>query len=97
MKRNLLFRFLARLRVGRKLLLIYLLDLSAVLYISGILIYLTVQSSAAKAGPRGRGPAAALQSITASRVRVAAAASCIRGPSSVATRSYTELATHFPR
>jgi diguanylate cyclase (GGDEF)-like protein/PAS domain S-box-containing protein len=39
MKRNLLFRFLARLRVGRKLLLIYLLDLSAVLYISGILIH----------------------------------------------------------
>ena len=39
MKRNLFFRFLARLRVGRKLLLIYLLDLSAVLYISGILIH----------------------------------------------------------
>ncbi|MGF6408397.1 bifunctional diguanylate cyclase/phosphodiesterase [Paraburkholderia tuberum] len=38
MKRNLFFRFLGRLRVGRKLLLIYLLDLSAVLYISGILI-----------------------------------------------------------
>jgi diguanylate cyclase (GGDEF)-like protein/PAS domain S-box-containing protein len=31
-------RFLARLSVGRKLLLIYLLDLSAVIYISGILI-----------------------------------------------------------
>jgi hypothetical protein len=39
MKHNLFFRFLARLRVGRKLLLIYLLDLSAVLYISGILIH----------------------------------------------------------
>lgn len=39
MKRNLFFRLLARLRVGRKLLLIYLLDLSAVLYISGILIH----------------------------------------------------------
>ncbi len=39
MKRNLFFRFLGRLRVGRKLLLIYLLDLSAVLYISGILIH----------------------------------------------------------
>jgi diguanylate cyclase (GGDEF)-like protein/PAS domain S-box-containing protein len=38
MKQNLFFRLLARLRVGRKLLLIYLLDLSAVLYISGILI-----------------------------------------------------------
>ncbi|MGQ7935341.1 EAL domain-containing protein [Paraburkholderia sp. D1E] len=38
MKRNPFFRLLARLRVGRKLLLIYLLDLSAVLYISGILI-----------------------------------------------------------
>lgn len=38
MKQNLFFRSLARLRVGRKLLLIYLLDLSAVLYISGILI-----------------------------------------------------------
>ncbi|WP_046115364.1 EAL domain-containing protein [Aquincola tertiaricarbonis] len=31
-------RFLARLSVGRKLLLIYLLDLTAVIYISGILI-----------------------------------------------------------
>ncbi|MGF6770706.1 diguanylate cyclase (GGDEF)-like protein/PAS domain S-box-containing protein [Paraburkholderia sp. GAS199] len=39
MKRNLFFRFLGRLRVGRKLVLIYLLDLSAVLYISGILIH----------------------------------------------------------
>jgi len=39
MKRNLLFRLLARLRVGRKLLLIYLLDLTAVVYISGILIH----------------------------------------------------------
>jgi hypothetical protein len=39
MKRNLFFRFLARLRIGRKLLLIYLLDLSAVLYIRGILIH----------------------------------------------------------
>ncbi|HEY3597621.1 MAG TPA: sensor domain-containing diguanylate cyclase, partial [Paraburkholderia sp.] len=39
MKRNPLFRLLARLRVGRKLLLIYLLDLTAVLYISGILIH----------------------------------------------------------
>src|ERR1700744_164632 len=39
MKHNLFFRLLARLRVGRKLLLIYLLDLSAVLYISGILIH----------------------------------------------------------
>jgi diguanylate cyclase (GGDEF)-like protein/PAS domain S-box-containing protein len=39
MKRNPLFQLLARLRVGRKLLLIYLLDLSAVLYISGILIH----------------------------------------------------------
>jgi diguanylate cyclase (GGDEF)-like protein/PAS domain S-box-containing protein len=39
MKRNLFFRLLARLRVGRKLLLIYLLDLSAVVYISGILIH----------------------------------------------------------
>ncbi|MDE1184228.1 EAL domain-containing protein [Paraburkholderia sp.] len=38
-KQNLLFRTLARLRVGRKLLLIYLLDLTAVLYISGILIH----------------------------------------------------------
>ena len=37
-----MFRFfstlLARLSVGRKLLLIYLLDLSAVIFISGILI-----------------------------------------------------------
>ncbi|PXW24855.1 EAL domain-containing protein [Paraburkholderia caballeronis] len=39
MRRNLFFRLLARLRVGRKLLLIYLLDLSAVVYISGILIH----------------------------------------------------------
>ncbi|WP_233837263.1 EAL domain-containing protein [Paraburkholderia sp. ZP32-5] len=39
MKHNLFFRLLGRLRVGRKLLLIYLLDLSAVLYISGILIH----------------------------------------------------------
>ncbi|QGZ64976.1 bifunctional diguanylate cyclase/phosphodiesterase [Paraburkholderia acidisoli] len=39
MKQNLFFRLLGRLRVGRKLLLIYLLDLSAVLYISGILIH----------------------------------------------------------
>src|SRR6266702_5745922 len=39
MKRNLFFRMLARLRVGRKLLLIYLLDLSAVVFISGILIH----------------------------------------------------------
>src|ERR1700743_2967645 len=39
MNRNLFFRLLARLRVGRKLLLIYLLDLSAVVYISGILIH----------------------------------------------------------
>lgn len=39
MKRNLFVRFLARLRVGRKLLLIYLLDLSAVVFISGILIH----------------------------------------------------------
>ncbi|MGF6596685.1 diguanylate cyclase (GGDEF)-like protein/PAS domain S-box-containing protein [Paraburkholderia sp. GAS448] len=39
MKRNLFFRLLARLRVGRKLLLIYLLDLTAVVYISGILIH----------------------------------------------------------
>jgi diguanylate cyclase (GGDEF)-like protein/PAS domain S-box-containing protein len=38
MKRNLFFRLLARLRVGRKLLLIYLLDLSAVVFISSILI-----------------------------------------------------------
>ncbi|WP_408181231.1 EAL domain-containing protein [Paraburkholderia dipogonis] len=38
-QRSVFFRFLARLRVGRKLLLIYLLDLSAVLYISGILIH----------------------------------------------------------
>ncbi|VFR43761.1 diguanylate cyclase/phosphodiesterase (GGDEF & EAL domains) with PAS/PAC sensor(s) [plant metagenome] len=39
MKRNVFFRLLARLRVGRKLLLIYLLDLTAVVYISGILIH----------------------------------------------------------
>ncbi|HVE08554.1 MAG TPA: EAL domain-containing protein [Paraburkholderia sp.] len=39
MKRHILFRLLARLRVGRKLLLIYLLDLTAVVYISGILIH----------------------------------------------------------
>ncbi|WP_321938309.1 EAL domain-containing protein [Paraburkholderia sp. J8-2] len=39
MKHNLLIRLLGRLRVGRKLLLIYLLDLSAVVYISGILIH----------------------------------------------------------
>ncbi|MGE8476202.1 MAG: hypothetical protein ACN6QC_33475, partial [Paraburkholderia hospita] len=39
MKRNPFFRLLARLRVGRKLLLIYLLDLTAVVYISGILIH----------------------------------------------------------
>ncbi len=39
MKDNPFFRFLGRLRVGRKLLLIYLLDLSAVVYISGILIH----------------------------------------------------------
>ncbi|WP_019937656.1 EAL domain-containing protein [Bordetella sp. FB-8] len=39
MKHNPLFRLLGRLRVGRKLLLIYLLDLSAVFYISGILIH----------------------------------------------------------
>jgi hypothetical protein len=31
-------RFVGRLPVGRKLLLIYLLDLSAVIYVSGILI-----------------------------------------------------------
>ena len=31
-------RFLGRLSVSRKLMLIYLLDLSAVIYISGILI-----------------------------------------------------------
>jgi len=37
--RNPFFRMLARLRVGRKLLLIYLLDLSAVFYISSILIH----------------------------------------------------------
>jgi diguanylate cyclase (GGDEF)-like protein/PAS domain S-box-containing protein len=35
---NFFSRFLARLSVGRKLLLIYLLDLTAVIYISGILI-----------------------------------------------------------
>jgi diguanylate cyclase (GGDEF)-like protein/PAS domain S-box-containing protein len=39
MKRNLFLRLLGRLRVGRKLLLIYLLDLSAVVFISGILIH----------------------------------------------------------
>ncbi|MDN7177053.1 hypothetical protein M0D69_03285 [Caballeronia sp. SEWSISQ10-4 2] len=39
MKRTLFFRLLARLQVGRKLLLIYLLDLSAVVFISGILIH----------------------------------------------------------
>lgn len=39
MKTNHFFRLLARLRVGHKLLLIYLLDLSAVIYISGILIH----------------------------------------------------------
>ncbi|WP_144109766.1 EAL domain-containing protein [Paraburkholderia sp. BCC1886] len=39
MKPNLFFRSLGRLRVGRKLLLIYLLDLSAVVFISGILIH----------------------------------------------------------
>ncbi|SDR33452.1 PAS domain S-box-containing protein/diguanylate cyclase (GGDEF) domain-containing protein [Paraburkholderia fungorum] len=39
MNRNPFFHFLGRLRVGRKLLLIYLLDLSAVVYISGILIH----------------------------------------------------------
>ncbi|WP_321800714.1 EAL domain-containing protein [Caballeronia sp. J97] len=39
MKRNIFFGLLARLRVGHKLLLIYLLDLSAVIYISGILIH----------------------------------------------------------
>ncbi|KXU85955.1 diguanylate phosphodiesterase [Caballeronia megalochromosomata] len=39
MKCNVFFRLLARLRVGHKLLLIYLLDLSAVIYISGILIH----------------------------------------------------------
>lgn len=39
MKRNPFFRLLARLRVGRKLLLIYLLDLSAVVFISSILIH----------------------------------------------------------
>lgn len=36
--RHLLVRMLARLSVGRKLMLIYLLDLTAVIYISGILI-----------------------------------------------------------
>jgi hypothetical protein len=35
---NPFIRLLARLRVGKKLLLIYLLDLTAVIYISGILI-----------------------------------------------------------
>ncbi|ARP82836.1 sensor domain-containing diguanylate cyclase [Bordetella genomosp. 8] len=39
MKRHIVFRLLARLKVGRKLLLIYLLDLSAVVFISGILIH----------------------------------------------------------
>lgn len=39
MNTNHFFRLLARLRVGHKLLLIYLLDLSAVIYISGILIH----------------------------------------------------------
>ncbi|HTK00608.1 MAG TPA: EAL domain-containing protein [Bordetella sp.] len=39
MKRHFFFRLLARLKVGRKLLLIYLLDLSAVVFISGILIH----------------------------------------------------------
>ncbi|CAM2160122.1 EAL domain-containing protein [Paraburkholderia tropica] len=39
MKHNPFFRLLGRLRVGRKLLLIYLLDLSAVVYISSILIH----------------------------------------------------------
>jgi diguanylate cyclase (GGDEF)-like protein/PAS domain S-box-containing protein len=39
MKHNFFFRLLARLRVGRKLVLIYLLDLSAVVFISGILIH----------------------------------------------------------
>ncbi|GAB7539999.1 bifunctional diguanylate cyclase/phosphodiesterase [Burkholderia sp. 3C] len=39
MQHNLFFRLLGRLRVGRKLLLIYLLDLSAVVYISSILIH----------------------------------------------------------
>jgi diguanylate cyclase (GGDEF)-like protein/PAS domain S-box-containing protein len=38
-KKNPFFELLARLRVGHKLLLIYLLDLSAVIYISGILIH----------------------------------------------------------
>ena len=38
MKRNLFFQLLSRLRVGRKLLLIYLLDLTAVVFISSILI-----------------------------------------------------------
>ncbi|RKP46543.1 EAL domain-containing protein [Pararobbsia silviterrae] len=37
--RNPFVRLLARLSVGRKLLLIYLLDLTAVIYISGILIH----------------------------------------------------------
>ncbi|HTJ92643.1 MAG TPA: hypothetical protein VL424_05975, partial [Pararobbsia sp.] len=36
---NSFIRLLARLSVGRKLLLIYLLDLTAVIYISGILIH----------------------------------------------------------
>jgi len=36
--RNGLIRFLGRLSVGRKLLLIFLLDMSAVIYISGILV-----------------------------------------------------------
>ena len=37
--RNLLVSTLARLSVGRKLLLIYLLDLTAVIFVSGILIH----------------------------------------------------------
>ncbi len=44
MQHNLFFRLLGRLRVGRKLLLIYLLDLSAVVYISSILIHEKTQS-----------------------------------------------------
>ena len=36
--RGIFLRFVGRLPVGRKLLLIYLLDLSAVIYVSGILI-----------------------------------------------------------
>ncbi|MFN3377302.1 MAG: sensor domain-containing diguanylate cyclase, partial [Burkholderiaceae bacterium] len=34
-----MFRWLGRLSVGRKLMLIYLLDLTAVIYVSGILIH----------------------------------------------------------